>query len=370
MELISRGISLEEIMSVRAYQHSIPINGVLELLPMCNMNCDMCYVRLSREEMERKGGIRTIEEWVSLAQEMKDAGTLFLLLTGGEPLIFPKFKQLFVALQKMGMIIAINTNGTLIDEEWADFFKEHRPRRINITLYGKNDEAYQKLCHYPGGFEKVIHGIKLLRERNIDVKLNGSLVRSNSYDWKDIVHIGDVMKVPVRIDAYMYPGERERSVPFDRQSRMEPEEAARCRANVLLAEMGEETFRQYARQKLEKYENTFGREENPLKISCRAGKTSFTINWQGDMMPCVLLDAIRIPVFEKGFMESWNEIGRRVEELELSAECGSCSWRNVCDTCPACALLECGDYKGIPEYMCRYTKASLKEFQKKLEALD
>lgn len=367
MESVERKISLEEIMFVHAFQQEVPINGVLELLPLCNMNCDMCYVRLSQEEAKRKGGIRTIEEWLSLAQEMRDAGTLFLLLTGGEPLIYPEFKRLFIELHKLGMIIAINTNGTLIDEGWADFFSEYRPRRINITLYGKNDEAYQKLCHYPGGFKKVIHGIKLLKEKNIDVKLNGSLVEANKEDWREILRIGDDMNVPVRIDAYMYPGERERSLPFDRQSRMKPEEAAYYRANLLSAEMGRETFRQYVYQKLEKYKNTSNIEDKALKISCQAGKTSFTINWQGDMMPCVLLDAIRVPVFGKGFVKSWNEIRRKVDGLQLSSECSSCKWRNVCDNCPACALLERGDYQGKPEYMCRYTKASLEEFQKKLE---
>ena len=41
----------------------------------------------------------------------------------------------------MGMILTINTNGTLIDETWADFFAQHPPRRINITLYGRKPTA-------------------------------------------------------------------------------------------------------------------------------------------------------------------------------------------------------------------------------------
>ena len=77
------------------------------------------------------------------------------LLTGGEPLLFPGFKELYIELQKMGMILTINTNGTLIDEEWADFFQKYKPRRMNITLYGADDQAYEQLCHYPGGFQKT-----------------------------------------------------------------------------------------------------------------------------------------------------------------------------------------------------------------------
>ena len=154
--------SMEKMLVHKAYMKRVPINGSLELLPLCNMNCDMCYVRLSKKEMETKGRLRTKDEWISLAQQMKESGTLFLLLTGGEPLLFPKFKELYIELQDMGMILTINSNGTLIDEEWADFFAKHKPRRMNITLYGADDKAYEELCHYKGGFEKTIHAIRLL----------------------------------------------------------------------------------------------------------------------------------------------------------------------------------------------------------------
>ena len=90
------------------------------------MNCDMCYIRLSPSEMEAQGRLRSLEEWSQAAEEIKNAGTLFLLLTGGEPLLYPEFKQLYLKLKDMGFVITINTNGTLIDEAWADFFSDHK----------------------------------------------------------------------------------------------------------------------------------------------------------------------------------------------------------------------------------------------------
>lgn len=181
--------SMEKRLIQKAYIKQAPINGSLELLPLCNMNCDMCYVRLSKAEMEQKGRLRTKEEWISLARQMKDAGTLFLLLTGGEPLLFPEFKELYKELQNMGMILTINSNGTLINEEWADFFAKHKPRRINITLYGADDQAYGKLCHYPAGFQKTVNAIRMLRDREIDVKINGSITLKNEEDIKKILDI-------------------------------------------------------------------------------------------------------------------------------------------------------------------------------------
>ena len=188
-----------------ARQQHIPITGALELLPLCNMNCDMCYVRLSRSEMECQGQLRTVDEWILLAQQMQKAGTLFLLLTGGEPLLFPDFKTLYLELRNMGMILTINTNGTLLGESWADFFAEYRPRRINITLYGADAASYNRLCHYPQGFDQTVRAIRLLRERNVDVKISCSVTKKNAHDFPKIFVLGEKLRVPVSGSTFMNP---------------------------------------------------------------------------------------------------------------------------------------------------------------------
>ena len=80
------------------------------------------------------------------------------------------------------MILTMNTNGTLIDEEMADFLAENKPRRINITLYGVSNDTYKRLCHNPKGLDQTVRGIKLLKERNIDVKMNVTVVKENLDD--------------------------------------------------------------------------------------------------------------------------------------------------------------------------------------------
>ena len=200
MEAMEAMNGVERALIERAREQKAPVNGSIELLPLCNMNCDMCYVRMSREEMEKRGRLRTLAEWTDLGRQMAEAGVLFLLLTGGEPLLYPDFKELYLALKRMGMILTINTNGTLIDEEWADFFGRHKPRRVNITLYGADERAYAELCHYPGGFEKTVNAIRLLRSRGVDVKIGGSVTRSNLADLERILAIGRELDVPVRID--------------------------------------------------------------------------------------------------------------------------------------------------------------------------
>ena len=62
MEHLEGATAAERALIDRASAQKLPINGSIELLPLCNMSCDMCYVRLSREEMERQGRLRTAEE--------------------------------------------------------------------------------------------------------------------------------------------------------------------------------------------------------------------------------------------------------------------------------------------------------------------
>lgn len=367
MEPLEDATTVERALLNQASKNKTPINGSIELLPLCNMNCDMCYVRLSREEMERQGRLRTVDEWLDIAKQMQKAGVLFLLLTGGEPFLYPEFRRLYVELQKLGMILTINTNGTLIDEDLAKFLGEHKPRRVNITLYGSNENAYRDLCHYPGGFEKVIRGIKLLRKNNVDVKVGGSLTKANKDVTDEIIEIGNELDVPVRIDTYMLPATRERSMPYNLQSRVNPIEAAQVRIQALKKEMGEDLFEQYARQSVFTVENMIPDPEATSRMSCLAGKCSFTINWQGEMRPCVILSNPSISVFEAGFEQAWRYIIEEVQKIRLSSKCSTCTLRPLCRTCAASALLETGSYDGVPDYMCQYAKESLRLLKLELE---
>ena len=205
MEPMADANNLEQAMMRRAKAQNIPINGSIELTPLCNLKCEMCYVRLSREEMERQGRLRTVDEWLAMGRQMQKAGVLFLLLTGGEPLLYPNFKQLYLGLRGMGMILTINTNGTMIDEEWADFFAQYKPRRINITLYGPDAQTYEALCRSGEGYEHTVRAVELLTERGVDVRLGASAAKNNAERIEEIITRGEELGVPVRTDTYMMP---------------------------------------------------------------------------------------------------------------------------------------------------------------------
>lgn len=369
MELLEGATTVERMLLDQAKRTRTPANGSIELLPLCNMNCDMCYVRLSKKEMEAKGRLRTADEWLEVGRQMKDAGVLFLLLTGGEPFLYPDFRRLYLELRKMGMIITINTNGTLIDEDLAEFFGKYKPRRVNITLYGADEDAYTNLCHYPGGYEKTLQGIRLLRENDVDVKVSSSLAQSNKSDLDRLLDIGETLGIPVWVDTYMMPATRERDLPYNMQVRLEPEEAAREGIRAMKRVLGPELFPQYVRQSVERADHPEPAEAKPGHMSCMAGQCSFTINWQGEMRPCVILTEPAISVFEVGFKAAWKYIVEETHKILLNEKCSTCHMRHLCRTCAASALLETGSYDGVPDYMCRYAGESLRILREEWEKI-
>ena len=100
-----------------AKEHKIPVALTLELTPFCNFSCVMCYVRLSEKQARVYGSMMTAEQILDIAEQAKECGTIYLCLTGGEPLSRPDFWDIYKELNKMGFVISLLSNGSLIDEK-------------------------------------------------------------------------------------------------------------------------------------------------------------------------------------------------------------------------------------------------------------
>ena len=172
---------LTEYLHSKAARAGIPLSGTFELTPCCNMACKMCYVRMTKQQQEQVAPLRTAGEWLALAEEAKKQGLVYLLLTGGEPFLRPDFREILSGLNKMGLFVSINSNGTLIDEEVISWLKQTPPTRVNVTLYGASDATYERLCGNPNGFTQAVRGIRLLKAAGIVVKICMSAILAYAY---------------------------------------------------------------------------------------------------------------------------------------------------------------------------------------------
>lgn len=196
---------IEKYFGKEARKHRMPLSVKFELLPVCNLNCRMCYIRTDMETVRAQGGLLPVETWLSLARELRDAGTLFLLLTGGEVFLYPEFETLYTQLIEMGFSITLNTNATLIDEKVMSWLAKRPPQLVSISLYGVSDATYEALCGQKNAFTKVDHAIHLLLENRIRIELKTMLNPLNIHDAQAMVDYAREKNVFYEAVPYAFP---------------------------------------------------------------------------------------------------------------------------------------------------------------------
>lgn len=357
-------LPLTDYIHNRASMAGIPLNGTFELTPCCNMTCKMCYVRKTKQEQEAIAPLRTAEEWLRLGRTARDAGMLYLLVTGGEPFLRPDLPEILSGLHAMGLVIAINSNGTLIDERTVEWLKKCPPARINITLYGASDETYGRLCNNPRGFTQVMRGIRLLKEAGIAVKLNCSVTPDNAADLEQMFAFAEREQLILQATCYMFPPLRRDTSMVGRNDRFTPGEAAHQNARIVCLSWGRERFLKEMEAGETRLPPMDSGEDCPdvqtegLGMRCRAGRCSFWVTWDGRLLPCGMFPGEDAPnVFEQDFLEQWQRIREQVAAIRLPAGCTACELRDSCKACAAMVLTETGGFSEIPEYRCRMSKA-------------
>lgn len=353
-----------------------PISGTFELTPRCNMHCRMCYIRMSEGEMCARGREYSAREWIDMGKTCAGQGMLFLLLTGGEPFLRKDFREIYTELKKLGLVISINTNGTLIDEETVNWLAQDPPSRVNVTLYGSSNDTYRRLCGHPSGFDAATRAVDMMKEAGIFVNLNSSFTRSNLADMEAIVNFGKSRELPVNAATYMFPPVRSARDPAaPDETRFSPEEAgiARAEADILITDPEQLAVRLQLLHKgcvgAELSEEDCQRTPDE-KMGCLAGKSAFWITWDGRMTPCGMMNEPAVRPFEMGFVEAWKRVAEQTDTLLLPAACRECALRPACMVCGALCMAEGnGSTQQKPEYLCRQTKAYLERMEQEYQRL-
>lgn len=346
----------------KAAKNFTPLDGVFELTPVCNMNCRMCYVRKSKEEQEKEGNLISASKWLEIGKSAVDRGTLYILLTGGEPFLRTDLREILEGLKQMGLIIAINTNGTLINEETVSWLKNCRPNKVNITLYGASNETYGRLCRNPHGFDQVTKAIDLLLEAGINLKLNCSLTPDNFADLKDMVKFAADRNLILNLSTYMFPAMRKDGLNIGFNRRFDPQKSVDVLHDHNVRQEGKEKVLQRYKEHLQEVEalaeeRKAGTQKTNRGLDCKAGTTNYWITWKGDFYACGMIPEEGAPnVLEQGFDNCWKQTVERIHKVELPLECAICDYRKVCRPCAACVMTETGGFEKVPKYKCEATK--------------
>lgn len=145
----------------------------------CNLNCTYCYY-LEKKNLYKDKSISVMQEsllerFIKQYIQSQTAPVISFIWQGGEPMLAGlKFFQAAVEYQKYyaagrQIINAFQTNGTLINEDWCKFFKQHN-FLIGISVDGPEEihNYYRRYNNGGNSWHKVMEGLKLLQEHKVE----------------------------------------------------------------------------------------------------------------------------------------------------------------------------------------------------------
>lgn len=317
---------VEKYQDKKARERGIPLYGQFELTPFCNLDCKMCYVHLSPEQMKGKK-ILSAGWWKSMMQQAHSLGMSHATLTGGECLIHPEFDDIYLYLRSLGIKVNIKSNGILLTPQRIEFFKKYPPRGITVSLYGSCNEAYLNVTGH-AAFNTVYNNLMQLKELDIPIDI---AITPSIYMYDDIEKLLEVVKqlgFPYSINIMLFPPREETGrtlCDISIQDYIEIYKKLRTQNNLNTAK----------KEEREEAESITTHEEPQIGIRCGAGRSSFNISWNGEITACENLNSKKISLFDHSFSEAWQIIHEEAVSYPLPIECIDCKYNKVCFSCVA-----------------------------------
>jgi radical SAM protein with 4Fe4S-binding SPASM domain len=315
------------------YKKRIPLYTILETTYSCNLSCKHCYI--PNNYRDKKNGYLSTNEIKGLLKEIASLGGLYVVFTGGEPLLRKDIFELIKFAKKLNFYVILFTNGSLINKYVAKKLSELRINRVEISLYG-NKEVHNSFVGGYEVFDKVVKGIKFLKDENIEVFVKTVINKENFKQHKFLNNFCKKLGVGYKFDFVLTP---------KNDGNMEPTELMLEEKEVV------SLFREYKHHK-EKTDDLL------LRLTCSAGMNVVGINPFGEVYPCLQLPYKLGSIKGKSFSEIWlnNEFFKIFKEIERYKGCKECELLNWCNRCPGLCFVESKSFFGCSSVLKKVAK--------------
>lgn len=338
---------IQQRITSRARAERIPMQADIEIIATCNYKCVHCYIA----PCAHREDVMSVEDATAILRKLADAGTLAVLLTGGEVFTHKQFKEIYLTAKRMGFVIYVNTNGYLLGERWADFFDEHPPKLVSISLYGATPETYERVTGIPNAWARCVRAIDLLLERGIAVDLKCPAFTHTVDELPAMKAFAESRGLGFRWDPMITPQRTASAEPVKLQ--LAPQQIFEVEKQM---DPGLESLRQFASHRV-------GVRPGQEKVyQCGAGVTGLAINVKGEVSTCL---SSRMPVgnlLTQSWDEVWGALGGKVARVFPDGHpCATCKFRSMCSGCPATVEQLTGLPEGYVQHYCKLTHLQAKE---------
>jgi radical SAM protein with 4Fe4S-binding SPASM domain len=318
-----------------------PFSGSFELTERCNLACLHCFINQPAGNQAARGRELTTAQVTGILDQIADAGCLYLLLTGGEPLLRPDFAEIYRYAVRKGLLLTLYTNGTLLNERLADFLAEWRPRSLEITLYGATEGTYERVTQAPGSYARCMQGIELALARDLPLQLKTMVMRANVHELPDMKALATQLGITFRYDGMLWPRWDGGQQPY--AQRLSPQELV--------------ALDQDDPERMEQWQEAYRRAPDVMRgetvYGCGAGRHGFHVDCTGRLSACMMP---RLPAFhllQGSFEEGWEAVGAVMQQKrQKETACRTCRVGVLCSQCPGWSQMVHGDDETPVDFVC------------------
>ena len=339
-------VRLENVIYEKASRLRIPLEVAFELTYACNERCTHCYI--GRKDNNRL----SLAEIVDVLGQLRDAGTLYLTLTGGEAMVHPNFRQVARIAREKHFWLRIFSNGTLIDCEMAEFLASLKPVVVEISLYATDEKVHESVTGRQGSFKKTMNALDLLQNRTVRTVIKCPIMRCNIQEYSKLIAFADKRGLEYRFTQRLSP-----------KTSGSPDPVALALSGDELKEFYGVVVRHSG--ELPSYARRVGVDLDDHM--CTAGNIACSISPDGVVYPCILMPIAAGSLRDTSFAKIWatSPILSKLRNTSMGmlTDCSSCELLPWCRRCAAEAVLEGGDILSRSATACMTAAANRSFFE-------
>jgi radical SAM protein with 4Fe4S-binding SPASM domain len=344
------------------------------LTQRCNLHCAHCYMSAfagadTSRELSTEECRRVIDE-IAAANP-----NVFLILTGGEPLLRKDIFDLAACSADKGFTVVLGTNGVLLREPQARQMRRSGVQGASVSLDSTDAHKHDTFRQLPGAWRGAIRATEALRAEGLDFSIHTSITAWNVEEIPAMIDLAgelgarvlnffflvrtgrgegltdvtpdqyeQILTYLARVQGLGKPEGRsddERASVFDQPEDPWSVPAGRSGGLIIRAKCAP-----FFRRILYALDPQSPLLQNYAHGSCPAGKAYCRIMPEGDVTPCPYMPLVAGNLRQRSFVDIWHqaEVFQNLRDPHLGGRCGACEFSKLCGGCRCRAYASFGDY--------------------------
>lgn len=292
----------------QAHKKRLLLSMVLDLTARCNNNCSHCYINLPANDVAAKKQELDSHDISAIMDQAQSLGTLWVLLSGGEPLLRPDFYDIYQMLKKKGFFVSVFTNASLVTKGHIALFEKYPPHNIEVSVYAATPGVHQAVTR-KNTFAQTMAGIDMLVSAGLPVTLKSTIIKANAAELDDIAAFCRAKSDrPFRFDPFLQlriDNDHEKNKEIISQ-RLTPDDI------ICMEKKDIERHQALAEKCTQKMASV-----NPDRLfRCQAGINSCAVGWDGTFRLCQSLvhPGTTLDLKKMTLYHAWNHFTPKVLE--------------------------------------------------------